>query len=156
MKVEDYKFIVNDKEVSTIEEWFKEFKKLSRTEFAFEESKNDVYKKIEEGVHRLALEIKITRVTLTNPKKRMIKIQRKGDETMGKRFFMDDYILQNGNPNSKEYKQALGRLELEKLDRMKSRNNDDKMKGKEYYIGKFIGFLIAVGIIIFSIVVTHK
>lgn len=75
---------------------------------------------------------------------------------MGKRFFMDDYILQNGNPNSKEYKQALGRLELEKLDRMKSRNNDDKMKGKEYYIGKFIGFLIAVGIIIFSIVVTHK
>lgn len=49
MKVEDYKFIVNDKEVSTIEEWFKEFKKLSRTEFAFEESKKDVYKKIEEG-----------------------------------------------------------------------------------------------------------
>ena len=27
MKVEDYKFIVNDKEVATIEEWFKEFKK---------------------------------------------------------------------------------------------------------------------------------
>lgn len=50
MKVEDYKFIVNDKEVSTIEEWFKEFKKLSRTEFAFEESKKDVYKKIEEGI----------------------------------------------------------------------------------------------------------
>ena len=50
MKVEDYKFIVNDKEVSTIEEWFEEFKKLSRTEFAFEESKKDVYKKIEKGV----------------------------------------------------------------------------------------------------------
>lgn len=156
MKVEDYKFIVNDEEVATIDEWFIEFRKIFRTEFAFEEAKKEVYKKIEEGVHRLALEIKITRVILTNPKKRMIKIQRKGDETMGKRFFMDDYILQNGNPNSKEYKQALGRLELEKLDRMKSRNNDDKMKGKEYYIGKFIGFLIAVGIIIFSIVVTHK
>lgn len=50
MKVEDYKFIVNDKEVATIEEWFEEFKKLSRTEFAFEESKKDVYKKIEGGV----------------------------------------------------------------------------------------------------------
>ena len=50
MKVEDYKFIVNDKEVETIEEWFKEFKKLSRTEFSFEESKKDVYKKIQEGV----------------------------------------------------------------------------------------------------------
>lgn len=49
MKVEDYRFIVNDKEVATIEEWLKEFKKLSRTEFAFEESKKDVYKKIEEG-----------------------------------------------------------------------------------------------------------
>ena len=49
MKVEDYIFIVNGKEVSTIEEWFKKFKKLSRTEFAFEESKKDVYKKIEEG-----------------------------------------------------------------------------------------------------------
>ena len=49
MKVEDYKFIVNDKEVATIDEWFIEFRKLFRTEFAFEESKNDVYKKIEEG-----------------------------------------------------------------------------------------------------------
>ena len=47
MKVEDYKFIVNDKEVATIDEWFIEFRKLFRTEF--EESKNDVYKKIEEG-----------------------------------------------------------------------------------------------------------
>lgn len=57
LKVEDYKFIVNDKEVTTIEEWFREFKKLSRTDFAFEESKKDVYKKIEDGVYRLELEI---------------------------------------------------------------------------------------------------
>ncbi len=50
MKVEDYKFTVNGEE-TTIDEWFIEFKKMFRTEKAFEEAKNDVYKKIEEGVH---------------------------------------------------------------------------------------------------------
>ena len=57
MKVEDYRYLVNDEEVATIDEWFIEFRKLFRTDYAFEEAKKKVYKEIEDGVYRLELEI---------------------------------------------------------------------------------------------------
>lgn len=51
MRVEDYRYLVNDEEVATIDEWFIEFRKIFRTDYAFEEAKKDVYKKIKVGVH---------------------------------------------------------------------------------------------------------
>ena len=49
MKIEDYKYLVNEKEV-TFNEWLIEFRKLFRTEYAYEEVKKDVLKKIENGI----------------------------------------------------------------------------------------------------------
>ena len=78
MKVEDYKFMVNGEETA-IDEWFIELKKMFRTDYAFEEAKKDVYKKIEDGVHGWNWESKFIGLHL--------QIQRKKEEEVLKDEF---------------------------------------------------------------------
>lgn len=49
MKIENYNFFVNENKV-TFEEWIVEFRKLYRTDRAYELSKKELLDKIENGV----------------------------------------------------------------------------------------------------------
>ena len=49
MKVKDYRYFVNAKE-ETFDEWLIEFRKIVKTDEAYERKKKQIFRKIEQGI----------------------------------------------------------------------------------------------------------